>query len=148
MALKKDPVPRFLDKVMPILDGCWLWTGTVTRTRYGMFWPHGEAVVAHRFAYELFVGEIPDGMVIDHLCRSRSCVNPEHLEAVAFIENVRRGAKVPGVVTPNVCKHGHPFTEENTIRNDKGHRHCRECGRRRNREYKRKIRNGNARKES
>jgi hypothetical protein len=71
--------------------GCWLWMGTVERRcGYPQIWYEGTNCLAHRIAYELYVGPIPDGLVLDHLCRVRSCVNPKHLEAVtAAVNNAR-----------------------------------------------------------
>lgn len=86
---------------------------------------------AHRVAYELTRGPIPAGMEIDHLCRVRSCVNPDHLEAVTRGENLRRGRGKTGAQTH--CKRGHELTPENTYRyvNRRGYvcRHCRQCRR-------------------
>jgi hypothetical protein len=83
---------RFWEKVDKT-DTCWLWTGSSDRLGYGRFstWP--SVTLAHRFAYELLAGPIPDGLVIDHLCRTPSCVNPDHLEPVTQRENLRRGAR-------------------------------------------------------
>ena len=73
-------------------SGCWLWTAAVDeQTGYGRLGIGTRSVAAHRIAFELFVGPIPDGMVIDHLCRVRRCVNPDHLEAVSQRENLLRG---------------------------------------------------------
>lgn len=89
-------------------DGCWLWTSskcvgkrsikaawTDETERYGMFWLGGTAVMTHRFAYTEAKGPIPDGAVIDHICRKPSCVNPNHLEAVTQHTNTHRG-RLPG----------------------------------------------------
>lgn len=87
-------IERFLSKVDKRADGCWHWTAALMPNGYGYFrvsTPRRRMVYAHRAAYELLVGPIPDGMVIDHLCRNKSCVNPEHLEVVTQGENVRRG---------------------------------------------------------
>src|SRR3990167_11482908 len=70
---------------------CWNWIGTKDSSGYGRFRFFYKTILAHRFSYELFVGEIPTGLVIDHLCRNTSCVNPAHLEPVSIYENCRRG---------------------------------------------------------
>jgi len=91
-------VDRFLGLV-DITSGCWGWTGAKTKAEngYGQF-RGGEGqgrrrkrVVAHRFAYELAVGPVPHGLVLDHVCRNRLCVNPDHLEPVTMRENTARG---------------------------------------------------------
>lgn len=74
-------------------DGCWLWTAAKNSDGYGYFSIKGYSVRAHRWAYELNVGPIPKNRVIDHLCRNRSCVRPDHLELVTNQENVIRGWK-------------------------------------------------------
>jgi hypothetical protein len=81
---------RFWSKVDRTGD-CWKWTAGLTGSGYGRFrWDGGE-VAAHRFAYELLVGAIPDGLQIDHLCRNRACVNPAHMEPITQRENILRG---------------------------------------------------------
>lgn len=70
--------------------GCWNWLNALGRNGYGRFWMAGRLHTAHRVSWELNVGEIPDGLHIDHLCRNRRCVNPAHLEPVTVIENNRR----------------------------------------------------------
>lgn len=88
-----DDSARFwakVDKRGP--DDCWLWLANKTAPNgHGRFSTGGSMVMAHRFAYELLVGPIPDGLVIDHLCRVRLCVNPKHLEPVTAVENIKRG---------------------------------------------------------
>lgn len=70
--------------------GCWLWEGS-TRGGYGRVRIEGKMMEAHRASYEKYVGDIPDGLVIDHLCRNRSCINPDHMEPVTNAENIKRG---------------------------------------------------------
>ena len=81
---------RFWSKVKKS-RGCWLWQGAINTNGYGNFHNKGRTVKAHRFAYEICVGEIPKGLTIDHLCRVRHCVNPSHLEPVTMRENFLRG---------------------------------------------------------
>lgn len=71
---------------------CWLWDMHLNEKGYGKIRSGGEHTGAHRYHYEMAKGPIPEGMVLDHLCRNRSCVNPDHLEPVTFTENIRRGA--------------------------------------------------------
>jgi hypothetical protein len=114
-------------------NGCWVWTAYKLPSGYGRFNRNRQSQYAHRWAYERFVGPIPDGLVIDHLCRNRSCVNPAHLEPVSNRENLVRGV---GFVAKHVakthCPQGHPYDEENT-RVYRGRRHCLMCIRERNR---------------
>lgn len=115
---------RFLAKVDRTGNGgCWLFTGFVAPNGYGQ----SQRKLAHRLSYELYVGPIPEGTEIDHLCRVRHCVNPAHLEAVSHYENNRRGV---GISANNIrkthCVNGHEFTPENT-RMYRGWRTCRKC---------------------
>ncbi len=129
------PNQRFWAKVNKT-DGCWEWTG-VTVNGYGRFlFTTGKTVRAHRFAYELLVGPIPDGLQLDHLCRNRSCVNPVHLEPVTQQENLRRGNPGKHWSDRTHCDYEHPYDEANTIMRSNGTRVCRECGRRRMKEYR------------
>ena len=72
-------------------NGCWIWQKRIDCGGYGQQWNGAKLVLAHRFYYEKFKGKIPNGLVLDHLCRVRACVNPEHLEIVTIRENCRRG---------------------------------------------------------
>jgi len=103
-------------------DDCWRWGGFVDSGGYGRTYWKGESWAAHRVAYELERGMIPAGLFLDHLCRNRACVNPDHLEPVSHQENMRRGARAQ----QTHCKNGHPFDEENTYRSKRS-RHCRIC---------------------
>lgn len=121
---------RFLVKLTEQPNGCWQWTGAISDTGYGSFSFGGRVGGAHRAAYQMFRGPIPRGLVLDHLCRNRGCVNPSHLEPVTQRENVivRGFAPASIVVRTNRCKRGHEFTPENTYRRpDSGHRMCRAC---------------------
>lgn len=82
---------RFWKKVIQ-KDKCWLWTASLDRDGYARIAIGGKVRFAHRISYESYKGPIPQGMSIDHLCRTRNCVNPNHLEAVTHKENVNRGA--------------------------------------------------------
>jgi hypothetical protein len=123
---------RILASVVTTTSGCWEWQ-KVRQAGYGRIWVGSRSdgtrrpALAHRAAYEAFVGPIPDGLVLDHLCRNPPCCNPEHLEAVPQRTNVLRGVAPPAVQAKQThCKRGHAFTPENTYIN-KGKRYCRIC---------------------
>lgn len=126
---------RFEAKYIPIPHcGCWAWTGFVKPNGYGQIGlgKRGMGIAhAHRVAYELYVGPIPTGMTLDHLCRVRCCVNPDHLEPVTNAENIRRGdsGKATGRQqrAKTHCLRGHEYTPENTIWDRRGNRCCRAC---------------------
>ena len=121
---------------------CREWPDKPTSEGYGIFSFEYKRHRAHRAIYELFVGSIPEGMQIDHLCRNRICVYPPHLEVVTQRENILRGESVCAVHARKTrCIHGHEFTPENTIKKAHG-RNCRRCDILRKRRYKRE-RQGN-----
>ncbi len=120
---------RFWAKVQKT-DTCWLWTAGLAHG-YGSFRLIDRAVYAHRMAYELMVGPIPEGLHLDHLCRVTNCVNPEHLEPVTCRENNLRGISPAAVNAAKThCPQGHQYSAENTYENpNSGRRLCRACQR-------------------
>lgn len=110
--------------------GCHIWLGTLDKNGYGVINAGPRKIFAHRAAYELYIGPIPVGLVLDHLCRVHCCVNELHLEAVTIAENVRRMPKsAHNCARKTHCKHGHPFAGDNLLVLGDGERSCRECGR-------------------
>lgn len=109
--------------------GCILWTGPVNRGGYGKLSINGRARTAHQAMYEMFIGPIPGGMQLDHLCRVRRCANPAHLEAVTSQVNTLRGDTIPAAHAHKThCAKGHAYTSENTyIYPHDGSRACRIC---------------------
>ncbi len=115
-------------------SGCWLWMGSVSQKGYGYMCggKKHHHISVHIAAYELSKGKVPNGMEIDHKCRVRCCVNPDHLQALTHADNVRRGiglaAKVSGIQKAKThCPEGHPYDDKNTYVNPSGSRSCRTC---------------------
>lgn len=121
-----------IDSLTPEEKGCYQWTDALCATGYGVIWVGGRkrTELAHRISYRIAKGEIPDGMHVDHLCRNRGCVNPEHLELVSLGENILRGRSLQAQNKAKThCMHGHEFSVENTIPKARpcGGRRCRRC---------------------
>jgi hypothetical protein len=122
------------------ITGCWLWTAATSTAGYGRIRVDRRGMQAHRVAYEMHVGPIPEGLQLDHLCRVRRCVNPAHLEPVTQRENIMRGNSVSAVHAAKThCIHGHPFDGENTRLGPNGKRVCRACHRDNERQARRRA---------
>lgn len=126
----RPAAPRFWSKVDKSggPDACWPWLAGKNDEGYGTFYLDGRTHRAHRVAYRWANGPVPDGFVLDHLCRMPSCVNPAHLEPVTNQENIKRGVQSALRPPQTHCKRGHEFTPENTLVH-KNKRGCRTCAR-------------------
>src|SRR5882724_3748162 len=137
----RDLMPKRIErKILKDENGCWLWTGQKDRGGYGRIGitENGRCFkrLAHRLSYEAFVGPIPKGLEIDHLCRVHCCVNPAHLEPVTRNVNMQRGVNI-GLVgrlaadakqrAKTTCKHGHDYTPDNLRWSQKGKYLTRYC---------------------
>lgn len=118
-----------------IVGECWLWTGALSPNGYGTF---GSGGSAHRIIYELLKDPIPIGLQLDHLCRTRHCVNPDHLQPITVRENILRGEGFAAINARKThCVRGHEFTQDNTYINPTNkQRGCRLCFRVKYRTYK------------
>lgn len=131
----RNPTDRIINKILPNGD-CWQWQGIISDKGYGLINVNQQKRKAHRYAYTYFVEEIPEGLTIDHLCRNRACVNPDHLETVTHEENIRRGVPYR-LLRRTHCTLGHELTIDNIYR-DRGTRHCKTCKKQYMKEYYRK----------
>lgn len=126
-AVRGNNMKENLMKRVTQTEGCWFWEGKKTYNGYGFFNYRlkGKVVggMAHRMVYELCVGKIPDGLTLDHLCRVRECVNPDHLDPCTIGENIRRGSRPQS----DVCKYGHKYREQSAFFKKIGTRRCHEC---------------------
>jgi len=124
MSDKPSALERFMDKVEMQPNGCWLWRGAIGRSGgYGMFWLNGRMGTAYRAARELFRGPVPPGLDLDHLCRVRACVHPDHIEPVTHRENLMRGeGACARHARQTTCIRGHELQQRGN-----GQRMCRTC---------------------
>ena len=124
--------------IEPVTEsGCWIWMGTTKDNGYGQFKWKYKALLAHRESYKTYRGQIPGALQVDHLCRVRCCVNPDHLELVSCKENVIRGTGPSATnASKTHCKRGHKFNKANTyyIKGTNDNRACRICSRIKTRE--------------
>ena len=127
--MTSSAVERFWSKVdRDGPNGCFVWSGGLVHG-YGQFKTGGVQYIAHRWIYLQTRGPIQDGLQLDHLCRNRACVNPDHMEPVTNRENVLRGVGIPAINAKKThCKNGHPFEGDNIyVRVRPGARSGREC---------------------
>lgn len=127
---------RFMSKIKKT-DTCWYWTAAKTKAGYGMYSIKHKLIYAHRYSYQMFVGELVANMELDHLCKNRDCVNPEHLEQVTHKENVKRGEALPHLMAKiesrrnqQYCVRGHSLLDKSNIYNPPKRpkiRYCRKC---------------------
>ncbi len=127
----RPAIERFIPKIGEVdANGCWPWLATKMRGGHGQFFDGQRRMLAHRFSYELFVGPIPSGMHLHHVCRNQACVNPSHLSLTTSEEHTRLHHTRPVGAT---CKNGHPWVEENlyVYVNNRGYvaRMCKTCKR-------------------
>lgn len=125
--MRRTTIESIIDRLEPITEsGCLIWP-SITKKGYGYVRYNGKQHRVHRLLYELLVSPIPDGMVIDHLCRVRCCGNIAHMEVVTNRENVLRGIGPSAIRAKKThCVHGHPFIGSN-LYTGKARRACREC---------------------
>lgn len=139
--MRASTLDRFVKKVS--FDGCWNWKASKDNDGYGNFWFKSKIYLAHRASYEMFVGSIQDGMTLDHICRNRSCVNPNHLRQMSLKENILCGDGVCAKKLKQThCVRGHElsgYNLMNRVRNGNVNRSCRICKNERKREREKNI---------
>ena len=148
--MDESTVQRFWSKVQTADPGeCWLWTPRAGTGGYGQLYVAGKMRLAHRVAYEIAHGPIPSGLVVDHKCDIRNCVNPKHLKATTQRANIHRaraweaGAQAQRAKTH--CPHGHEYAGDNLALRRDGSRDCRACNRRRAAEQRKRYLEANPR---
>jgi hypothetical protein len=123
-----DHMARFMSRVVKVPGGCWLWTGKIhKKNRYGRFCVGKKQFQAHRWLYEQVHGPVDAKLDLDHTCRRRACVNPDHQEPVTRRVNLLRGDTITARHAAAIrCPQGHPYDAENTYVY-RGLRYCRIC---------------------
>lgn len=127
--MTKPILERFMEKVVVMDSGCWEWTGKKGRFGHGRFAIRDREFAAHRVAYTILVGDIADGLVLDHQCNNSACVNPAHMKPMTQGDNVRRSEKTfQGInAAKTMCVRGHPLSGDNLKIDCRGRRVCRAC---------------------
>jgi hypothetical protein len=130
--LFSTPAERLLKFVIKNENGCWEFTGRINKKGYGRFSLNGKVTLAHTASYRIHKGVIKNGYTVDHLCRNRKCVNPDHLEAVPHRVNLERGNTSTAYSKIRThCKNGHLLNAQNIFLNE-GKVKCKICNRNRN----------------
>jgi hypothetical protein len=129
---------RITRNVLVNANGCWVWTKYRDRNGYGRLYVGNRVVLAHRFAYEAFIGPVPNGLPLDHLCRNRACCNPRHADPVPQVQNLHRSPETVNTINAakTACPRDHPYDSVNTYVDSTGARHCRACRSDANRRYR------------
>jgi len=132
---------RFMNKTVAVSgNNCWQWLGSINPLGYAQFYNGKTMVRAHRFIYEAIVSAIPKPLTIDHLCRNRACVNPNHMEIVSSRENTLRGDGLAAKLFRQThCCRDHLLSGENLLIRFDGSRKCRKCGALRSHNYRQKT---------
>lgn len=134
MSHKGIDAVKFEAHFVKVEVGCWIWTGAIFEdSGYGQY--SRVEPLAHRASYKLYVGPIPDDLTVEHKCRVKLCMRPDHFELITLGENARRGNRYTDATH---CVNGHEFTEKNTyIQPGNGQRVCRRCKAERAKRYRR-----------
>lgn len=146
MRYQPNTIETIPNKVVKTESGCWEWQGYRRKDGYRVTSHKGKATLVHRLVYTLFVGEIPPGLCLDHLCRNRACCNPEHLEPVTHQVNTTRGETGLWEKLLTHCRQGHEYTPENTYTDKVNQRHCKTCNKERQRILRKNRKEGYERK--
>lgn len=139
--MKPSIIDLYPDRVVVVPSGCWIWIASMSGNGYGAVRWNGKQEGTHRVSYELAHGQISGGLVLDHLCRTTLCVNPDHLEEVTCRENLLRGETLAAENHNKTrCIRGHPLSGSNLNIDCRGMRQCRICNRMRSKRCKDKMR--------
>jgi len=136
--LEEEKLKAYLLSKIKKVNNCWIWQDkSINTSGYAQIKIQKKQVLVHRLSYELFNGKLEKNLVIDHLCRNKLCINPDHLELVTRKENILRGFGPTAINSRKIaCKKGHSLTGYNLIIRKTGNRECRTCKNLRKRIYK------------